>query len=702
MRLPYCRARWIVTCAGLLGLLALPSAAGRAQQPRATALDTTTLTDRVEQVLAAVDDAPQTAQAAERVAELVDQPVNVNRASAAALTQVPGLSGTVARRLVQRRRADGPFEQWAEVRALPGLSPSTLRAVRPMLHLGAAPTGLFPSLRTLTTNLSGRVTQRYARDLDLGRGHRTGRFAGGPARLTTRLRLRHERRLELALTLDKDPGEALQWAPASGTYGFDHVVGSVTLRDLGPVRTAIVGDFAAQLGHGVALWQGLRFGGGRNPVSPVLQPGRGVVPYRSASESNFFRGAAATVGLPANLSLTAFVSRRRRDATVDSSAAGTAAASGPLPVRTLSSGGLHRTAAERARKGTFGETTMGGAVEWRPGPVHVGAAGYHAMFNRPLRPGTRPSRRHRVSGRQTSMMSLYATAAWSAYSLFGEVARAPTGAYGGLAGALVERPRAAAVVLGRWYPPALAGLYGNAFSAGSRPQNEQGVYLGARVQVAERWTVRASFDQFRAPWLRFNVPRPTTGWDGRAVLEYAPRPWLSSYLQVRAQGREEATERPGPAGRPLEAVQEERRTSLRWHTQYRFSDALTTRTRVEWSRHTTPAATAHGILLSQGLRWTPISALHVDVGLSFFDTDGFAARIYAYERDLRYSFSVPVFFDEGRRSYVMAQYAPWAALTVAVKYGITTYARPRTIGSGLNALYGTSRRALRAQVQWRF
>jgi hypothetical protein len=92
----------------------------------------------------------------------------------------------------------------------------------------------------------------------------------------------------------------------------------------------------------------------------------------------------------------------------------------------------------------------------------------------------------------------------------------------------------------------------------------------------------------------------------------------------------------------------------------------------------------------------------VDVGLSFFDTDGFAARIYAYERDLRYSFSVPVFFDEGRRSYVMAQYAPWAALTVAVKYGITTYARPRTIGSGLNALHGTSRRALRAQVQWRF
>jgi DNA uptake protein ComE-like DNA-binding protein len=641
-----------------------------------------------------------TAQAAERIADLSTNPLNVNRASSAALAVLPSLSEADARRLVRHRRAHGPYETWRALGQVDGLSAEDLRAARPFLVVSPPGPSLFPSLRTIASNLSFSLTQRYGRSLDLGRGHRTGRFVGSPGRLTTRLRLRHKRRLELALTLDKDPGEPLRWAPSADTYGFDHVVGSFTLRDLGPVHTLVLGDFTTQFGQGVALWQGLRFGKGRDPVSPILQTGRGIGPYRSASEANFFRGAAATVALPAGLALTAFASRRHRDATIDSSRTGPEAPSGPLPVRSLSASGQHRTPSEIARKGTFGETTVGGALDYRTAQVHVGAAGYHARFGRPLRPGDRPSRRHRVAGRHASRASVYATATWADYTLFGEGAWAPGGTYGGLAGAALDGPWAEAVLLGRWYPPGLAGLYGNAFGDGSRPQNEQGMYTGLRLRVAEKWTLGMYFDQFRSPWLRFNVPRPTTGWEGRAVVEYAPRPWLSAYLQGRAQGQEQATERPGPGGRLLEAVQEERRLSLRGHVEYVFSDALTAQTRIEVTRAASSGTVAEGFYLSQGLRWSPTPSLQIDGGLAFFDTDGFAGRIYAYERDLRYSFSVPVFFDRGRRSYILARYTPVPSLTLEAKYGITTYAVPSTIGSGLNAYHGTSRRGLRAQLRW--
>ncbi|MFB6272705.1 MAG: ComEA family DNA-binding protein [Salinibacter sp.] len=641
-------------------------------------------------------------QVAERFARLQKNPLNLNRASAADLSGLPTLSASLAHRIVRYRSEHGPFERLAALRAVKGVSPETLRALRPFLTVSTGSKApVFPSLGTIASNLEFSLIQRYTRDLDLGRGYQENRFLGPPGRLTTRLRLEHERRLQLALTLDKDPGEPLRWAPATDTYGFDHVAGSLALRDLGPVKTLILGDFSAQFGQGLALWQGIRLGKGRDPVSSVLQSGRGLLPYRSASEANFFRGAALTVGLSAGWSLSTFASHRNRDASLDSSLVDGRSSSGPLPVRTVSAGGRHRTPSEVARKGTFGETTVGAALEYQSPKLHAGATGYYARFNRPLRPGNKPYRRYRVSGRHTSTISAYATAYLDPYTLFGEGARTPNGAVGGLLGASVDvGERAKAIVLARHYPPQLATFYGNAFGDGGRPQNETGVYTGLRLRVSEDWTLGAYFDQFRSPWLGFNVPRPATGWEARTVLTYEPRPWLSTYLQLRAQGQEEGTEHRGSGGRVLEGLHPERRSSARWHMEYTFSDAFTVRTRVQLSHYNSPTTSASGFYLSQGLRWVPFPRLQFDARLAFFDTEGFAARIYAYEHDLLYSFSVPVFFDRGRRSYLLVEYAPLSALTLEAKYGITSYANRTTIGSGLNRIQGASRRSVGLQIRW--
>ena len=678
-------------------------APGRAQPvPDSTVADTMDLSRRLEPILDAFGDTERaTARAAERFAHLTDNPLDVNQATAADLSVLPALSAGEAHRIVRHRREHGPYDSWAAVQDVNGITTETVRAARPFLTLGRVDTAVFPSFNTIVSNLEFSLIQRYSRDLDLGRGYREDRFLGPPGRLTSRLRLDHERRLQLALTFDKDPGEPVRWTPATDTYGFDHVVGSLALRDLGPVETLVLGDFTAQFGQGVAMWQGLRFGKGRDPVSPVMQTGRGVRPYRSASEANFFRGAAATVGLPAELSVTAFVSRRSRDATLDSSLAARGDPSAPIPTRTISVGGQHRTPSEIARKGAFGETTIGGALEYQGSSLHLGATGYLARFNRPLRPGDVPYRRYRVAGRRTSMLSAYATAYLNDYTIFGEVGRAPSGTFGGLLGASFDAGDVAdAILLGRWYPPELSNLHGSAFGNGSRPQNEIGIYTGLRLRVAENWSIAAYFDQFRAPWLRFNVPRPSSGWEARGVLEYEPRPWLSTYLQVRAQGQDESTEFSGPGGRPLDGVHEERRYSARWHTEYAFSDALTVRTRLELSRQSTLPLVAQGFFLSQGFQWTPHPSVQLDARIAFFDTDGFAARIYAYEHDLLYSFSVPVFFDRGRRSYIMAQYDPLPSLTLEAKYGITRYENRSTIGSGLNQIEGSRRREIRVQIRW--
>jgi hypothetical protein len=683
----------------VLLLRPIADAYGAQPAPAPRPSDSAGVRERLEQVLDERQ-ADASTRAAEALTHRAQHPLDVNEASAPALSALPPLSPLLARRIVRHRRTEGPFSSVAALSAVDGMGTERLRALRPYLTVKRV-----PSVEDFASELELDVIQRVTRELKPGQGFSadsSGRTVqGSPLRMTTRLQLHHERHGHLALTLDKDPGEALRWQPGADWYGFDHVAGNLTLRDLGPVQTLVVGDFAAEFGQGATLWRGLSFGKGRDAVSPLVRSGRGIVPFQSTAEHRFFRGVATTVDLPSSVSATGFVSRRRRDATLDSAAV-TGSSDGPAPARTLSTGGLHRTTGERAGRGAFGLTTAGGALEYDTPTLRVGAAGYRSRFDRPLRPGGDPYRRFDVSGRQTSMVGVYGSAFLGDYTLFGEVARAATGRYGGVLGASLDHDRGVeALLLARRFPASFAGLYNAAVGESGDTQNEVGVYVGVGLRVAEAWRVSGYVDQYRFPWVRFGASRPTRGLETRLVVEYDPRPWLSSYVQLRADRTETGTERTGPGGRRLEAVQPETRQSARWHTEYAFSDALTLRTRLEGSRFSTPTApVAHGLLLAQGVGLHPVEPLEIDARLAVFDTDGFDARIYTYEHDLLYSFSVPVLYGDGRRSYILVQYAPTEALTLEAKYGVTWYPRRDPIGSGLTATDGPSSREVRFQVRW--
>jgi len=703
----------------LFGLLIVAPQTAAQSVPDSARSDSTEAYDSIERVL---DERTSDTQAADQTAEVLTRlaanPLDVNRASASELSTIPLLSPTLARRVVRHRRDEEPFATVGALTTVKGLSPARLRSIRPYVTVTDAgrrdaeqssPYPSVPSLNTMLGDLDVEIIQRVTRDLDLGRGYEPDSsrttFVGSPERLTTRLRLGYSRRLQLALTLDKDPGEPLRWSPRTDTYGFDHLAGNLTLRDWGRIETLVVGDFTVQYGQGAALWQGMSFGKGRNPVSPLVRDGRGIVPFQSTTENRFFRGAAARVALTPALSVSGFVSRRHRDATIDSAAADALPPGRPLPARTLSTGGRHRTPSEIRRKGTFGKRTVGGAVAYRTPSVHLGVTGHRSWFDRPLRPPPgQPYQQFDVAGTRTGMASAFANAYLDPYTLFGEVARTPDGTYGGVAGAALDHDAGVqALITARHFPRTFSGLYNSALGESGDSQNETGVYLGLRLRVAERWRVGAYVDQYRFPWLRFSVPRPSSGIDTRLVVEYDPRPWLSTYVQLRAEREETGTERPGPDGRLLGALQPEHRQSARWHTEYDFSDALTLRTRIQLSRFAAPdQPPSYGVLLSQGLRLKPTETLQFDARMAFFDTDGFASRIYAYEHDLLYSFSVPVLFDRGRRSYVLAQYEPTSSLTLEAKYGVTWYPHRETIGSGLNATEGNRSRELRFQLRWQY
>jgi hypothetical protein len=67
---------------------------------------------------------------------------------------------------------------------------------------------------------------------------------------------------------------------------------------------------------------------------------------------------------------------------------------------------------------------------------------------------------------------------------------------------------------------------------------------------------------------------------------------------------------------------------------------------------------------------------HVPVTLWFryclFNTDDWDSRIYTYENDLLYNFSIPALAGQGSRSYIMAKWEMGDFAELRVKYGLTS------------------------------
>jgi hypothetical protein len=238
------------------------------------------------------------------------------------------------------------------------------------------------------------------------------------------------------------------------------------------------------------------------------------------------------------------------------------------------------------------------------------------------------------------------------------------------------------------------------------------------MQVARTWHIAAYVDQYRFPWLRFAVPRPTSGVDVRLVVEHEPRLWLRHYLQVRTETQGAGATVVAPSGRRVDGIRRETRRSLRWHGSFVFSRALTLRSRLEgvWAAERSvdpeppsepspgaesPSDARFGVFLSQDVRWTPHPSLAFEARLAAFDTDDYATRVFAYEYDLLYSFTVPALQGRGRRSYVLVRAQPSARWTVEAKYAVTRYRGVDAVGSGGLKTPGDRIREIRLQVRWR-
>ena len=137
----------------------------------------------------------------------------------------------------------------------------------------------------------------------------------------------------------------------------------------------------------------------------------------------------------------------------------------------------------------------------------------------------------------------------------------------------------------------------------------------------------------------------------------------------------------------------------RLHFQYKPGEQIKLKTRLEHVFYKGDEK-ENGFMLFQDVQYAPGAIpLNVSARVAWFNTDSYNSRIYAYENDLLYTFSIPAFFGKGFRTYVNLKYKISDNLEAWFKLANTIRNNAGTIGSGYNELPGNQKTEVKFQLR---
>lgn len=631
-----------------------------------------------------------------------DHPLNLNTATEEELESLNLLTPFQVRNLINYRIKKGDFLTIYELRNLDGFDYITIQNIVPFTQVSSSKKpdnfNLKKSLkfgRSEVMALWGQVLEEQEgylpRDSNTSEN---SRYMGDPNRLYLRYRFKYSNKLSFGVTADKDPGE--EFFKGSNPNGFDFYSAHLFAANIGVVKQLAVGDFHAQFGQGLTFWSGFSYRKTADALN-VIRYGRKLSPYASRNENNFLRGAGTTVQIK-DFSVTAFYSSKGIDANI--AEADTLNAED----RTFTSfqqSGLHRTPGEIADKRAINEEIMGANVGWSKNAVKLGTRIIHSKYGTQFDGNQQLYQKFQLDTNQWYNAGLDANILLKNINLFGEGSMSSNGGWAYLAGALIQLDdRISVSIINRNFQPDYLSVYANSFGERSSNNNEKGTYVGFKADVANGVALTGYVDKYQFDWLSFNADGPLSG------LDYMLRAtWqINRNLSVYSRFRQETQTNNAKLDERINSLTTVSRSYLRFHLTYQVSSQFKVNSRVELSQSNYPGATdGAGFVIYQDFQYKFMNFKSTLTGrLALFDIEDYNARIYAYENDVLYYFSVPAFYNRGTRAFLVYHYKPGGPFEFWIKASRTFLSHETTYGSGTELIQAPHKTEVRAQVRFKF
>ena len=625
-------------------------------------------------------------------------PINLNYADAGTLEQLKLLSPVQIESLLSYRKLLGNFLNIYELQAIPTWDLDLINRITPYITV-AQKTEVFQSLHKRLNDGERTFLLRTQQVLEKSKGYLLNKdsvknyYPGGPQKILLRYKYRSGNLLQYGFTAEKDAGEQL----FRGTQknGFDFYSAHFFARDLGIIKSIALGDFAVNLGQGLTQWQSLAFNKGANIIN-VIRQSDVLQPYNSAGEINFNRGAGITLQKK-NWESTGFISYRKLDAgfNIDT-------VSNEDYVSSIRTSGYHRTNNEIGGKGIQAALSFGGNISYSVEKFHLGINAVHYDFEHNISKADYLYNIYSLSGRHTGNYSLDYSFSNKNMFFFGEIATDENIDKALISGLIINTDSKVSMsFLYRNISKGYQSLYANAFTENTNPTNESGLYSGITITPNEFLRIDANADFYQFPWLKYRTDAPTSGNDYMIQFTYQPNKLVELTSRFQYQNKPINY---NPDDVYLNPVVGRPKQSFRTQFKYKLNKEFVFRSRIElcWFDKQGKAS-ENGFLIFSDLIYKPfLKPFSANIRLSYFETDGYDSRIYSFENDVLYAYSIPVFFGKGYRYYLNMHYKINKKLSCWSRFAQTIYTDRNEIGSGLDVIKGNKKSEIKFEMIYAF
>ena len=521
--------------------------------------------------------------------------------------------------------------------------------------------------------------------------HKTGTtfYQGNNLYHSLRYTFSCQNHLYAGLQMEKDAGEKY----------IDYLSGYAMIKNMGNIRSAIIGDYRLSFGHGLVINTGSSFGKIMK-LSSMDVIDKGISQHSSTSETGYLRGLATMVRFH-KIKTSAFFSYQDVDGTFNNDSSG---------ISSLKTDGLHRTPLESSKKGNMTKTDFGGNIHIDLNNIQLSATAAFTHLNTPLCPvyNTRNTY-YRLYNPQGYNFAAYSIAySYRAKSILfsGETALDQSASLATI-NQLCWQPNSyhSITIIQRYYGAKYNAINARAFGENSTVHNERGIYLGWKSSPTRKLSLLAYVDAMYFPWLKYQLFGSSYGYEALGQITYAPSVHHSLDIRYRIKSKQ----------RDYNSSEVENTDytvyGLRYKSNHNLRLQYLLTPNESWVFKTTATASvvtfvetkSKGFALCEAVRFLGIKNLRVDISATYFNTDSFDSRLYSYEPSLLYSFAMTPFYDKGIRTILLASWKIIKPkLTLYAKIGSTVYLNKETIGTGLELINSRHKEDLQIQFRWKF
>jgi hypothetical protein len=610
---------------------------------------TETITNIAEELATEESDPGAAALFIELLAELSENPVKINSGDESEISRLFFLSDFQIKSLRDHINKSGNIVSVFEIASIPGFDRQVTEVMMPFISLINIEKNT-PEKPKFRNNLITNFLIKPGEDDTSSIGSNWKilskyKTAFGP--------------LSAGITIEKDAGEKFM----SGNPPVpDFFSSNITWSGKGLIRQIILGDYSARFGHGTNI--NTRSRTVISLTSSGLMNGTNdIKPYTASDENNFLRGVAAELALR-KLNIAMFCSRNKLDATIISSQD-----SADVSVTNFYISGLHNNPSLLKKKDAVSETLLGFNINYNFPYTRIGMTWTESTFSLPLRlTGKDPEDLYGFEGKKNGVFSVRYNSIVKKLLLSGEISSDYSFNLAFIQ-CLSLRPsdRLQVNFLYRDYYPGFVSFHGRGPRSSSSSGGESGILGNFTFEAAKYLFINAGYDISWFPWFKYNTSFPSIARKQEIRLRFIPGEQLN--IEMSYNYRLSMSDMKNETG--IAGIKEFTTRTFKGVVRYSPLENLTLITRIDYK--ITSDQENRGVLMCQDINFR---LSHIPLGIwlrhCIYSIDNWDSRIYTYENDILYNFSIPALSGKGSRSYLMVEWRIKDIAVLRVKYGITS------------------------------